>query len=332
MNNPKTKTKTVCFDTLFRPNYENMESTDFSINLSEPIEKVTAVKLAAMELPNMWYSVSKKNGTNVFEISLHNFYQYYTSSSREKVLVEEMRHMIEIPDGNYRADYFENTLNTIFTNTKGGLEFLKVEVDEISAKTISRARTCHDIGTNPKPYEPDNDLYSPEFFFRFRLLTPEAKRRNQPLNRTLGWMMGFKKEVYEIGNQDTYTTSAVSNREHQEITYYAYLSSESSYGNSVFQYVFLEISEGKEAFRKDEVISNPNLVDRNMDILARITIGSSHNTVVMDNGADQIFKRREYTIPVKIGALHIRLLDKFGDVIDLNGNDYSFLLEFTVLE
>jgi len=325
-----TKTKTVCFDTLFRPNYENTESTDFSINLLEPIEKVTAMKLAAMELPNMWYSVSKKNGTNSFEMILSNFYQYDTN--REKVFIEEITHIIEIPDGNYRADYFENTLNTIFTNTRGGLDFLKVEIDEISAKTIIRARTCHDIGTNPKPYESDHDLYSPDFFFRFRLLTPDAKRRNQPLNRTLGWMMGFKKEVYEIGNQDTYTTTAVLNREHQEITYYAYLVSESSYGNSVFQYVFLEISEGKEAFRKDEVISNPNMGLISRDILARITIGSSHNTVVMDNGADQIFKRREYTIPVKIGALYIRLLDKFGEVIDLNGNDYSFLLEFTILE
>jgi hypothetical protein len=288
------------------------------------------MKLSAMELPNMWYSVSHKNGTNSFEMILSNFYQY--NANREKFFIEEIRHIIEIPDGNYRADYFENTLNNIFTNTRGGLEFLKVEVDEISAKTVIRARNCYDIGTNPKPYEEHHDLYSPDFFFRFRLLTPEAKRRNQPLNRTLGWMMGFKRESYEIGFSDSYTTTAVLNCEHQEITYYAYLASESSYGNSVFQYVFLEINEGKEAFRKDEVISNPNLELINKDILARITISSSHNTVVIDNGADQIFKRREYTIPVKIGSLHIRLLDKFGEVIDLNENDYSFLLEFTVLE
>jgi hypothetical protein len=300
------------------------------MNLSEPIEKVMAIKLAAMELPNMWYSVSHKNGTNSFEMILSNFYQY--NANREKVFIEEIRHIIEIPDGNYRADYFENTLNTIFTNTRGGLDFLKVEIDEISAKTVIRARTCHDIGTNPKPYELHHDLYSPDFFFRLRLLTPEAKRRNQALNRTLGWMMGFKKESYEIGFSNSYTTASVLNREHQEITYHAYLASESSYGNSVFQYVFLEINEGKEAFRKDEVISNPNLGEIRNDILARITISSSHNTVIMDNGADQIFKRREYTIPVKVGAFHIRLLDKFGEVIDLNGNDYSFLLEFTVLE
>jgi len=289
-----------------------------------------AIKLSAMELPNMWYSVSHKNRTNVFEMILSNFYQY--DVNREKVFIEEIIHIIEIPDGNYRADYFENTLNNIFTNTKGGLDFLKVEIDEISAKTVIRARTCHDIGTNPKPYEPEHDLYSPDFFFRLRLLTPEMKRRNQPLNRTLGWMMGFKRESYEVGFTDSYTTTAVLNREHQEITYHAYLASESSYGNSVFQYVFLEIRDGKEAYRKDEVISNPNLEIINKDILARITIGSSHNTVVIDNGSDQIFKKREYTIPVKIGALSIRLLDKFGDVIDLNGNDYSFLLEFTVLE
>jgi hypothetical protein len=282
------------------------------------------MKLAAMELPNMWYSVSKKNGTNSFKITLNNFFQY--NANRVKYFVEEMEHTIEIPDGNYRADYFENTLNNIFTNKRGGLEFLKVDIDEVSAKTIIRARQCHDIGTNPKPYETHQDLYSPNFTFSLDFLLPN---QDTPLYRTLGWMMGFKKEkYYDIDYYSTYTTAAVLNREHEVITYYGYLASESSYGNSVFQYVFLEINEGKSAFRKDEVIST----SQSDNILARITISSSHNTVVIDNGSDQIFKKREYNVPVKIEHLQIRLLDKFGEVIDLNGNDYSFLLEFTLLD
>lgn len=328
MNNPKTKTKTVCFDTLFRPNYEDTASTNFQISLAEPIEKVKSMKLSVMELPNMWYSVSQKNGTNSFKMILNNFYQY--NANRVKYFVEEIQHTIIIPDGNYRADYFENTLNNIFTNTKGGLEFLKVEIDEISAKTIIRARQCHDIGTNPKPYEIHQDLYSPNYTFSIEFLSSSS---SSPLYRTLGWMMGFKREkYYDIDYSKTHTTTAVLNREHEPITYYGYLASESSYGNSVFQYVFLDINEGKSAFRKNEVISVSSAAIQSTDILARITISSSHNTVVIDNGSDQIFKKREYAVPVKIEHLHIRLLDKFGEVIDLNGNDYSFLLEFTLLD
>jgi hypothetical protein len=35
--------------------------------------------------------------------------------------------------------------------------------------------------------------------------------------------------------------------------------------------------------------------------------------------------------PVRLEKLTIRLLDKFGNVIHLNGNDYSIALELQVL-
>jgi hypothetical protein len=46
---------------------------------------------------------------------------------------------------------------------------------------------------------------------------------------------------------------------------------------------------------------------------------------------DTIFKKRDYLGPIRLNKLHIRLLNKFGDVVDLNENDFSFSLEVSIL-
>jgi hypothetical protein len=40
---------------------------------------------------------------------------------------------------------------------------------------------------------------------------------------------------------------------------------------------------------------------------------------------------REYLGPVKIKRLNVRLLNKFGDIIDLNNSDFSLAIEFKIL-
>ena len=44
----------------------------------------------------------------------------------------------------------------------------------------------------------------------------------------------------------------------------------------------------------------------------------------MNVGVDTYFR-------VNIKKIHVRLLDRFGDVIDLNNMDYSFSLELEIL-
>jgi hypothetical protein len=322
MNNcQKTKTKTLCFDTLFRENYAESSSTDFEWILKEPLEKVVSMKLSALELPNMWYAISKKKKNNRFNVHLYNFHQL--NEKREKYFIHEKKHTITIPDGNYRADYFEETMNTIFTNIKGGMDFLIVEVSEITSKTVIRCRNENDIGTNPNPYDITNDIYSPYFAYKI-----DFDVRDINIYQTLGWMMGYKEKEYLVGFHDIFSTYAINNNKNEKITYNGYLSSESSYGSSIYQYLYFVVEDNRNSLRLENVFSEMNEISEN--ILARITISSSHNTVVMDNGSDLIFKKREYKAPVKIESFHFSILDKYGDIIDLNKNDYSFLLEFTL--
>ena len=74
MNYKNTATKNISIDTIFRDDYENTQSTNFSFNLPDPIEKVVSMRISAMELPNIWRSFSDLDRTNEFKITIYNFY------------------------------------------------------------------------------------------------------------------------------------------------------------------------------------------------------------------------------------------------------------------
>jgi hypothetical protein len=64
------------------------------------------------------------------------------------------------------------------------------------------------------------------------------------------------------------------------------------------------------------------------NIIARISVSSNSNSINFTSASDSIMKSRTYFGPVDISKLNIRLLDKFGELIEMNGNDFSFLIEF----
>ena len=66
------------------------------------------------------------------------------------------------------------------------------------------------------------------------------------------------------------------------------------------------------------------------NILARIPIiTSKFNYDFVEHGEESI--KREYFGPVDIERLDIKLLDEFGEILDLNNLDYSLALEFECL-
>jgi hypothetical protein len=51
----------------------------------------------------------------------------------------------------------------------------------------------------------------------------------------------------------------------------------------------------------------------------------------VENGGPLSLQMREYFGPVRIEKLHIRILNRFGDVLDLRENDFSIVLEIKQL-
>ena len=131
------------------------------------------------------------------------------------------------------------------------------------------------------------------------------------LQQTAGWTLGFRKQTYQGAN--TYV-------------------SEGSYGSSVENYFFVDVDDYHSNFLTDAVVSvtqglNGNPFYLGNTIMAKIPITTNAQTIVFNNGSDMLFKTREYFGPVKLERLRIRLLNKFGNVIDMNNNDYSIAFE-----
>jgi hypothetical protein len=114
-------------------------------------------------------------------------------------------------------------------------------------------------------------------------------------------------------------------------TYHAFLESESSYGSSIWNYLYVDVDDYNKNFITNSIIAQTGDSYLGFNILGRITVSSGQLTIINDNAGDLIFKMREYLGPVRLEKLTIRLLDKFGNVIHLNGNDYSIALELQVL-
>jgi hypothetical protein len=341
----RTITKVVCIDSLFRENYFKTSSSDFMWTLPENLKNVVSMKVVSLELPCAWYAISGKNNSNFFIIHLYNM----TGQP-------DITHVVKIPDGNYMSASFEAAINNYFINIKQGLEFLYVDIDDTSGKSVIRARVNHDdtsLTTNlPKPYDPKDRRYSPDFYFiidfvldyreivkgnraynsdyNFKNFTIDNK--NNKFYKTLGWFLGFRKPYYKVTKENTRVSNTIDPS--NPVTYHSYLESESSYGSSIQNYVFLDINDFNQNEIADSFVSSVNNSSNEFignNIIARITIATSFYSVLYDSSSQYIFKQRDYLGPVRLNKLQIRLLDKFGEILDLNDNNFSFSLEMTIL-
>ena len=127
--------------------------------------------------------------------------------------------------------------------------------------------------------------------------------------KTLGWMLGFRNKIYEGGN--CYT-------------------SEATVDLAGSKYFFLSINDFQSSVHDVVTVLYENSFMQN-NILARIPMREGKGVVLFDDCTDKITKKRHYFGPVDINKLDIRLLDEFGEPIDMLGNDFSFALEFQIL-
>jgi len=317
----RTTTKTICIDTLFRPNYSKTKSTDFTYVLPITLNKVMSMQMTSLEIPNMWNSFSQINKSNTFVVSLYNV-------RNNGAPVADTSVTITIPEGNYMSDTFQSTINNIFqSSTTVGLNFLNLEIS-IQTNTIIRTNVLgYDVAgkfydANSKfPFEPTSPYYSPDFYFKLNFDIP-----GQKLYKTAGWMMGFRLAIYIVDSSYTdyseKTTTTTIDR---------YVKSESSYGSTIDNYLFLEVNDFHNNYPTDLIVSTNETSYLGNNILARIVLLSGANTIVWNNAGDLIFKKREYFGPVKLEKLHIRILNRFGDVLDIRGNDFSLVLEIKLL-
>lgn len=164
-------------------------------------------------------------------------------------------------------------------------------------------------------------------------LTGKVTRSNtkmRPLYKNAGWAVGFYKDVY-IGDKPYVVQSRFDpNATFQPLKYNLYVESESSYGSAVIQYFFLELDDYNRNFTSNTIIAETGGgTHLGNNIIARIPITAPALNINYTSPSDLIFKQRDYFGPVKIEKLHLRLVDRFGETLDIQNNDYSVAIELT---
>jgi hypothetical protein len=328
-------TQSITVDSLYRKNYKTSLSNDFVFEFPTQISNVISMRLSSMELPNTWYIFTEHN--NKFTINMT--YTSDDNSLNEKIFATPgtYEYNITLSPGNYTTTTLTSALNEYFiTNSvyeypdlsQNFLKYLIFEIDNYSNKSIFRFRNEEEaieaniitdltsLGGN-KTYDSDV-LTKISYDISFKVNVPICI--DFPEYETAGWIIGYRKSEYQ---NITKSNSIVKWGK----PYYGILESEGIFGANKMNYVFLSVNDfvGNS---KDNVITgfgSRSHICKNL--LGRIAIkyGSFYINMDMD---DQIFRQRDYFGPVNIKKIHVKLIDKYGSLLDLNGSDFSFILEF----
>jgi hypothetical protein len=285
----KTITQTLILNSLYREDYYNTLSTDFTILLPMYIKNVLSIRLSSLQLPNVIYSISKQNKNNALFL-------------REDV-VGGVEGVVIIPDGDYDSSSFITVLQNEI-QTQLGVSNFDVTLDINTQKiTIS----------NNVPYQ-----FTLNFFIDIDnydntktkyILNENYKTINcvdiTELYKRLGWIMGYRKSEYS-GNTK-YETEGIFN---------------SAYTN----YIYFSLNDYNNSQSQNIIGIFPNNIIGN-NIIAMIPLNAKIFNVCFNNGADFLEKKREYFGPINLQKMRIQILNQYGEILDLNNMDFSFSLE-----
>jgi len=293
----RTMTKVVNIDTIFRLNYAATSATDFHITLPESLRNVMSMKISALELPNVVETFQTASQSSSFQLTAN-----LASGAKTATLY--------VPDGRYEAAGFVTAMNRVLEAQ--GFPFMMFGVTS-RGRIFLRARL---VSEGNSVYAEEGSQGDPAFCFDVEFYV-EGRRPSG----TAGWSMGFRRPSYSSTAYQNYETGVV---------YPSYLESEAMFGGAE-NYLFLEVDDFHNNFQTDTIQSSLGTSYIGNNLLGRIPLSSGALTVMESYRAESVFRKREYFGPVRLERLHVRLLNRHGEVVELMGHDFSFALEFEII-
>jgi hypothetical protein len=199
---------------------------------------------------------------------------------------------IVIPDGNYDNETLETYLNTTYF------------CDSCLDSYLKHIRFTVDKINFKSHFEIINIEECKHFSYTLSFL------HNDNLMNTAGWILGFRLPKYEDITEN--------------------LQSEALFDAGGDRYIFFSLID----YQKNTNITNIIEFDRSSmyeDILAKIPMINGKLSLIIDDNSNPLVKKRVYNGPVNLRKISVKILDKFGNIIDLNNMDFSFTLEMEIL-
>ena len=296
--NIKTIKKAINIDSLFRTNYYNSKSGNYTVTLPERINKIVSMRVSSIQLPLTYHAISPHLENDSFIIQCLDSAGHAVSNGGPFT--------ITLPAGNYetqfskslRAADIEAAVNYQLQNS--GIPDISnsigFTVDRISGRSVFALLETASNGIEKikVTFGMDND--------------------DKPLTFKLGWQLGFRAAEYTgasiVSEGICYITGP--------------------------RYLFLSINDFQTtANNYFSATYNESIIAPN--IIGRINIGSiAESHTIYKSGQDDGFgdslnRTREYFGPTDIHRLAITLYDEYGRIIDLNYMDWSMVLTFECL-
>jgi len=354
-NLKNTVTRLIHLDSQFRQSTAGAgSSTDYTLDLSDPLKNVLSLRLYSIQIPFSWYIVDPAYNN-------HTFWFTFTNHTNRQVIMDA---------GNYTPATFVDALNMSILTVVPDISGVPVAYSQSTGKLTFTLQTIRGPAIEKMVF----------FDFEGVLLTAPY------VNSTLGWLMGFRESTVTVAtknvsdgvldlygtknlllviddyNQNHVNNGLVSITETSNTlslpSYYRpdlpftvqppineYNTNIEDFGDSAFrtfkslpimQPTSPRILTQSQIYTVNEIMKNR---ERTMtyrmraptspDIFAMIPMkhgGMKIGDVYVEFGSSLQTNMRVYFGPVNIERIRIRLLDDKGNIINLNGIDWSVTL------
>jgi hypothetical protein len=237
----------------------------------------------------------------VISVEIPNAWYLFSHIQKNNIFKIEIKTNIDfnifnivIPDGNYDLDSLQNFLNTTYfyeSQIETNLKYIRFSIDQYSLKTRFEI------------------LETAKEFTDFSFTLKFVEDINQNIINTAGWVLGFRLATYcDIKEK---------------------IQSEALFDGGGDRYIYIALND----YQYNNNTLNTVCFDKsilNEEVIAKIPMINGKLSLIVSED-NPLTKIRRYTGPVNISKLHIKILDKFGNVIDLNKMDYSITLELEIL-
>ena len=320
--------RAVNIDTRFRPNYYTTKNSDLQINLPTKVERAVSMRLASIEIPMSFYAISAELGNNIFKVSWG--------------VADASSVPITLTDGNYdiglsdktKAARIETEINAQLAASEAGVATvgklnLRYEINPITGKS----RFYQDASATLVPAAIPFKI---NFSVNKAGVVLPASENPQPLQMTLGWMLGFRSIKSDgsapngeyvsngklIGGGGGGGTDGSGNIISESIcnvqgTRYIYVSID-DFVNSSNNYFTAAFASSVMA---PNIITRINVADLAQDVTV-------YHYAQQEGYSTELDRSRSYFGPVDIQKMRVTLYDEYGRVLNLNHMDWSMELMF----
>jgi len=322
--------RAVNIDSRFRPDYYKTSSSDQRLSLPYKFENVINMRLASIELPLTYYTISESYGNNTFVVE----WAPDTSGIYQNAV------QIKIPDGNYSTVYTDRLdMSSIEAIINAQLQNPNQKIlkgtEPIVLDASFNLRYTVDSNSGRSIFAVDisgvTDLSNvvSSGYNSFRIImgvgTDGSTDVTEPLPFFLGWNLGYRLNVYESGPGSVDASGNI-------MLPPAIVSEGICYIKGP-QYMFVAVDDYNNNVNNYFVSAYADSIN-SKNILARLNLSSVlqsngiYQTGEDDGFSTQVNRSRNYFGPVNIERLRITLYDEYGRIINLNNMDWSCALMF----